>query len=225
MLVDKYVIDKEGNYVEYVLYDEDSKEVQHYKLKDDESLVPMIDLTLFIKPKWDGKEWIETANKAEINIKNNEQLENIKNIKLLEVNNSCKQAIELGFDLKLSNNKIKHFSLTETDQINITTAYSAILQGASGFLYHADGELCTLFSAEDIILLTTMATQFKTYQTTYCNHLRYWIKREIDINIINDIVYGCNLPDDLQKNMDVILTSPMSNNENIDSGYIPTKEW
>jgi hypothetical protein len=205
MLIAKYVIDKNGYFIENVVYDDKLETIQGYELKNGESLVPAANLGLFARAKWNGKEWIEGAAAVEVEKKYTERLNLFMDSKLDEVNLTCKQTIENGFDLKLINGEVKHFSLSEADQINISAAHSAILQGATGYSYHADGELCTWFSAEDITLLALTASQFKTYQTTYCNHLRHWIKRETDLEVLKNIQYGAELPRDLQKSIKKLL--------------------
>ena len=44
-------------------------------------------------------------------------------------------------------------------------------------------------------------------QTTYCNALRQWAKRETDPNVIGSIYYGCALPEDLEKEVGDILSA------------------
>lgn len=48
---------------------------------------------------------------------------------------------------------------------------------------------------------------FVTKQTTYCNALRQWAKRETDPNVIGSIYYGCALPEDLEKEVGDILSA------------------
>ena len=205
MITERYVIDENGYFVENVLYDEESKTIKFYELKSGESLVPICDKSSFIKPKWNGTAWVEAADKKVIEEKNKERVEMIRESKLSEVNYSCRQTIEDGFDLQSSNGETKHYSLTEVDQINIATAHSAVLQGATGYSYHADGEISSWRSAEEITLLTSIASQFKAYQITYSSHLKHWIKRETDLEVLKNIQYGMELPEDLQESMNELL--------------------
>lgn len=125
--------------------------------------------------------------------------------KLAEISSGCEKAIYAGVDVMLPDGSKAHFSLTEKDQINITAAQGAIKAGAKQFPYHADGNLCRMFSADEITAVSTAATSFIFYNTTYCNHLNHWINRSEKEDEIRSIYYGASLPDDLQKSMDAIV--------------------
>lgn len=129
----------------------------------------------------------------------------VRELKLETVSSACQFTIHSGIDVEMDNGTVGHFSLTEEDQINITNAYAAILNGASGYLYHADGELCRLFSAKEISDITLEATKYKIYHTTYCNHLNYWIKRCSSMDELSTIQYGASLPTDLADHMSIVL--------------------
>lgn len=123
-----------------------------------------------------------------------------------EISMACKQAIYLGFDMELTEGEPSHFSLTENDQINLSTAYATVEAGAEGYPYHADGELCRLFSAQEIGKISEKATAHKLYHTTYCNHLLTWARRAETVEELEGIYYGAQLPDDLMANMETILS-------------------
>lgn len=55
-----------------------------------------------------------------------DRLPNLKMQKEKEISNSCNLAIINGIDVETSEGE-EHFSLEETDQINLTTAYNAVL--------------------------------------------------------------------------------------------------
>ena len=66
----------------------------------------------------------------------------LRNQKLEEVSDKCRKAIVTGCDVTLENETVKHFSMEETDQINIATALDAVNNGMKEYPYHADSELC-----------------------------------------------------------------------------------
>lgn len=115
------------------------------------------------------------------------------------------EAIVNGIDVTLSDGTTGHFSLEETDQINLTTAYNAVQQGAVGYPYHADGLLCKIYPAEDIINISNVATSHKLYHLTYCNHMMAWTRRAETVEELERIVYGAELPEDLAENMQEVL--------------------
>lgn len=124
-----------------------------------------------------------------------------------EMSAACNAAIVAGMDVETSVGT-EHFSLQETDQINLTTATNAVQNGAAGYPYHADGSLCRMFSADEILAIANAATQHKLYHTTLCNHLLTWARRAETIEEIEGIAYDANLlPEDLAQNMANIFAS------------------
>ncbi len=128
----------------------------------------------------------------------------IKQNKIYEMSKECEDTIYDGIDVELTTGK-KHFSLQINDQTNINGIFSAVTIGVTKYPYHADGEPCTMFSAEDIVSLYVAYKKYVTLQTTYNNALRRWIERESDISVVQSIKYGVPLPDDLQKEIVSIL--------------------
>ena len=131
-------------------------------------------------------------------------LEAAKSAKLSELSAACNAAIVAGCDVTLSATT-GHISLTDEDQINLTTAVGAVNQGAEGYPYHLDGQLCAIYPAADIIAMGEAATAHKLYHTTYCNHLMAWARRCDTLEDVAAITYGSALPDDLAANMTAIL--------------------
>lgn len=115
-----------------------------------------------------------------------------------DASETCQNFIYAGIDVELSDGT-QHFSLMPNDQTNIDSMFAAITLGASEYPYHPDGGKCVMYSAADIITLYSEYKSFVTKQTTYCNALRQWAKRETDPNVIGSIYYGCALPEDLEK--------------------------
>lgn len=134
-------------------------------------------------------------------------IEALKAEKEAEVSGAAHTAIVAGVDVTLSDGSTGHFSLEETDQINLTTAYNAVLQGAVGYPYHADGQLCKIYPAADILAISEAATAHKLYHTTYCNHVLAWVRRTEDPAELETIVYGAELPEDLAANMAEVMTN------------------
>lgn len=132
-------------------------------------------------------------------------LDEIRADKLAELSNACNAAITAGVDVETTKGT-EHFSLQETDQINLTTALSAIRNGSAGYPYHADGQLCRLFSAKEIQDIAEASIKHKLYHTTLCNHLMAWARRIEDKKELANVKYSIeNLPQDLKQNMIDIL--------------------
>lgn len=104
-------------------------------------------------------------------------LDEYKLYKKKEISDTCKATIFAGFDVELSNGT-KHISLTYDDQINMLVLNAELDSGATEVRYHADGEDCEYFSAEDMLKIIQKSTEFKTYHTTYCNQLNMTIMND-----------------------------------------------
>ena len=220
------VVDADGVYQTFVLVlleqneeGETTENVQGYKLAEGEQL---IDTALpamrqhagtsgFISPKWDedAEAWIEGATAEEIAAWEDEHtdpvsLEDKRAAKTAAMSAACNAAITAGMDVETTQGN-EHFSLQETDQINLTAAVTAVQQGAAGYPYHADGELCRMFTAAEIGAVGQASIAHKLYHTTYCNHLFAWIRRATASELAG-ITYGAELPEDLAASMQALLT-------------------
>lgn len=133
--------------------------------------------------------------------------EDIQAEKLSNLSEACNQTIVAGMDVETTEG-VEHFSLEETDQINLTTALSAIEQGAKGYPYHADKKLCRMFTAVEIKAIAEKATAHKLYHTTLCNHLLILARRATTTAELDKITYSADcLPLDLAENMKKILAA------------------
>ncbi len=139
-------------------------------------------------------------------------LEEIRADKLAELSASCNDAITAGMDVETTQGT-EHFSLQETDQINLTTALSAVQAGASGYPYHADGQLCRLFTAAEIQAIAAASVKHKLYHTTLCNHLLTWARRAETREELSGITYAADgLSEDLASNMAAVLAAAAGDN-------------
>ena len=143
---------------------------------------------------------------------NNRPLDEIRAEKLADLSEACNAAITAGMDVETSQGT-EHFSLQETDQINLTTALSAVQSGAAGYPYHADGQLCRLFTAAEIQAIAAASVRHKLYHTTLCNHLLIWARRAETREELSGITYAADgMPDDLAANMAAVLAAANDNN-------------
>lgn len=139
-------------------------------------------------------------------------LDEIRADKLAELSSSCNDAITAGMDVETTQGA-EHFSLQETDQINLTTALSAVQSGSAGYPYHADGQLCRLFTAAEIQAIAAASVKHKLYHTTLCNHLLTWARRAVTAEELSGITYSAiGLPEDLAANMAAVLAASAGDN-------------
>lgn len=100
----------------------------------------------------------------------------------------------------------RRYSLTEHDQTELMAQLQTVKEGAAAIPYHADGELCRMYTAAEFAGVAKAATEHIFYHRTYCNHLNAWIKRAT-LKQLKDITYGAALPKDLAESMAAILTA------------------
>ena len=131
-------------------------------------------------------------------------VEQVRAVKRQEIGVVCTATISTGIDVELSTGT-EHFSLQTHDQTNIDSMFTAVTLGAKQYPYHSDGNQCVMYSAADIVALYVAYKSFVTQQTTYCNFLNIWLKRETDAEAAAAIQYGSELPADLAGEMTAIL--------------------
>lgn len=128
-------------------------------------------------------------------------LEDAKAKKIADMSDACRNAIIAGFDAVLSDGKTHHFSMTIEDQLNINALYGLLASGMERVPYHADGEVCEYFSAEDFGAIVQAATAHKTYHESYFNSLKAYIASKRTAASVNAIEYGTEIPEQYQSDV------------------------
>lgn len=122
-----------------------------------------------------------------------EEKETYLNDKLSSLSNSCNEQITNGAEITLSDESKKIFSYSIEDQANVSEMFNAIVMGATSYPYHANGEGCKMYSAEDIVKIYSTLTALKTSQVTYYNQLREYTKTLEFVPDIQAVIYGQEL--------------------------------
>lgn len=122
-----------------------------------------------------------------------EEKESYLNDKLSSLSNSCNEQITNGAEITLSDESKKTFSYSIEDQANVSEMFNAIVMGATSYPYHANGEGCKMYSAEDIVKIYSTLTALKTSQVTYYNQLREYVKTLEFVSDIQSVTYGQEL--------------------------------
>ena len=125
-------------------------------------------------------------------------LQFVKDKKIEYMSYLCHQTIENGILITLSDGLEHRFSLTENDQANLMERQAQLMAGATQVSYHADGELCTYYSAEDMTTIIQANIFHKEYQTTYFNSLKHYINSMTDKNEVSAVEYGIEIPEQYQ---------------------------
>lgn len=126
-------------------------------------------------------------------------LEFVKNSKISAMSYDCRQTIEAGFDLEIRG-ETRHFSLTTQDQLNLMSL-STMAQTQQLIPYHADGEECEFYTADEINKIVTKATELKNYNTVYYNSLKTYINALETIEEIAAITYGTPIPEEYKSDV------------------------
>lgn len=118
--------------------------------------------------------------------------EEVLNSKIGELSSICQYTIESGLDIDGL-----HYSYTEKDQINLNDIVSTVKLTGLPLGYHADGQNCTEYSAEELINIYVQLAMNKYCQQTYFNQSREYLKslEESDENkeILESYTYGTPL--------------------------------
>lgn len=118
--------------------------------------------------------------------------EEILNNKISELSSICKYTIESGLYI----NEL-HYSYTEEDQINLNDIVSTVKLTGLPLGYHADGQNCTEYTAEELISIYIQLAMNKYCQQTYFNQSREYLKSleesEENKEIVESYVYGTTL--------------------------------
>lgn len=135
-----------------------------------------------------------------------DEKQEIYNNKITQLSNSCNDFITRGLSITLSDGETKEFSYSIEDQSNISEMFNAILLGATSYPYHANGEACKMYSAQDIITIYFSLSQLKTSQITYFNQLKQYLLTLKDVSDIQSIEYGQALKDEYLENYNTLIT-------------------
>lgn len=102
--------------------------------------------------------------------------------KVSEFSKICQQTIENGADIVFdeadAENTTEHFDFTTEDQANINSMFNAVLLGATEYPYHSKGNICKVYTKEQIskIYITMQATV--TGQISYYNAMKNYLETE-----------------------------------------------
>ena len=110
--------------------------------------------------------------------------------KIAEIKKDCEDYIYAGTDVTYADDTTEHFTYTLADQSNISEMFTAIMAGATEFPYHADGEICKVYSKAQIVTIYGTLSLFKANITTYHNSLKAQVNAMTDADEINAVKFG-----------------------------------
>lgn len=135
-------------------------------------------------------------------------LDELKAWQKKQVNVACKEAIEAGVDVELSDGKTYHFSYKAEDQINYVEMRQEIEHdGYTTVPYHPDNGDCTIYSSDDMQKIIKAQISNKFVLTTKCNAYHGMIKDAEDKAAVSAIVWGSNLSEKRQADFNKIVAA------------------
>lgn len=149
------------------------------------------------------------AYNGEVSVENIfKTVEEAKPAKIAEIKQACESYIYAGTDVTYSDGTTEHFTYTLADQSNISEMFTAIMAGATEFPYHADGEICKVYSKAQIVAIYGTLSLFKANITTYHNSLKAQVNAMTDADEINAVKFGeTELIGDYLDNYNTMMTS------------------
>ena len=105
--------------------------------------------------------------------------------KIAEIKKACEDYIYAGTSVTYADGATEHFTYNLADQSNISEMFTAVMAGATEYPYHADGEICKIYTKEQIVAIYGTLSLFKTEATTYHNSLKSQINAMTDADAIS----------------------------------------
>ena len=146
-----------------------------------------------------------------------------KEKKLAEISEICQTKINEGADVELTTGT-KHFTYTLADQANVSEMFAALAAGATEYPYHADGEACEIYNAQDIITIYSTLSMLKTGQISYQNQLKQYVKNLETIEEVQGIVYGQDLTGEYLESYNTLMESAQTQMQIVLSKFIAQGE-
>lgn len=135
-------------------------------------------------------------------------LDELKAWQKKQVNIACKEAIEAGVDVELSDGKTYHFSYKAEDQINYVEMRQEIEHdGYTTVPYHPDNGDCTIYSSDDMKKIIKAQIANKFVLTTKCNAYHGMIKDAEDKAAVSAVVWGSDLSEKRQTDFSKIVAA------------------
>lgn len=117
----------------------------------------------------------------------------LQNKKIKQMSEQCRSVIISGI---IFNDE--RYSLEIEDQLNLMSLIEDVKNGATQVPYHANGENCRFYTAQEFTELVDACTRYKIYHESYYNSLRNYINNLTTEEEINNIFYGINIPEEYQ---------------------------
>ena len=126
---------------------------------------------------------------------------------LKQVSDACEADIYAGEHVELEDGSAPNFSYTSQDQHDLKALFdTALMLPQMQFSWHADGQACRLFSAQEIVKIYATLQSKLLQATTYCNAINQLAIQSSTKEALAQLHYGMELPTEIAENVEAILT-------------------
>lgn len=125
-------------------------------------------------------------------------LEEVKENKVSEMNETQQTVIQGGVDVRLTDGTVEHFTLTEHDQTSLIGLQTKVVAGEESIPWHTydHSEHCKYYSNADMAIITETALNYVAFHVTYFRDLRIYINALKTKEEVEDIFYGTTIPEE-----------------------------
>ena len=136
--------------------------------------------------------WNEEAYQAAVALLPDPIIE-VREAKLSQLATACNSMIDAGTEVTMPDGTRESFTYSLADQANVSEMFTAVMAGATGYAYHENDGNCKMYTAQDIIVIYSTLSGYKTAQLTYHNQLKQYVKSLDDEDTIRAVTYGQEL--------------------------------
>lgn len=125
-------------------------------------------------------------------------LEEVREAKVVEMENIKQQQICAGFDVALTDGTTEHFTLTIEEQIELSALLQKVKDGVPQLPWHIEDERehCRYYKNEDMALIVEAAFAHKSWHRTYFQDLRIFIRSLDSKEAVEAVTYGMEIPEE-----------------------------
>lgn len=129
-----------------------------------------------------------------------ETLEELKEIKVAEMNAVQQEIITAGIDVTLTDGTTDHFDLTDRDQMRLMGLQEQVKAGVEKINWHTsdEDEHCKFYKNEDMALIAEKSMAYVTWHVTYFRDLRIYIRSLNTKESVAAVTYGMDVPEEYQ---------------------------
>lgn len=127
-------------------------------------------------------------------------LDEIKNQRIIELNNTQQSVIQSGVNVTLTDGTVETFTLTDHDQTSLIGLQVQVAQGSEQIPWHTSdhSDPCKYYSNEDMSKIVGAAMQYVTFHVTYFRDLRIWVNDLTTKEEVLALNYGDHIPEKYQ---------------------------